>query len=84
LEYGHEILTLSTCYYPLGGASDRFVLFARRVREGESPAVDTSAAKINESPKFFDYYYKKKGGSWQGRNWDTTKVKGFDEFYKNQ
>lgn len=82
LEYGDELLTLSTCYYPLGNNIDtRFVVFARRVREGESAEVDTSKAYINPSPLYFDYLYKVYGGSWQGRNWDTTKVKGFDEYY---
>lgn len=82
LEYGDEILTLSTCYYPLGSAVDtRFVLYARRVREGESAEVDTSKAYINPDPLYFDYWYKCYGGSWGGRKWDTTKVKGFDEYF---
>ena len=81
LEYGDEILTLSTCYYPFGKAVDtRCVVFARRVREGEDAAVDTSKAYINDSPLYFDYYYQANGGSWAGRKWDTTKVKGLDEY----
>ncbi len=81
LEYGDEILTLSTCYYPLGKEVDtRCVVFARRVRDGESAEVDTSKAYINDSPLYFDYYYKVNGGSWAGRKWDTSKVKGFDEY----
>ena len=81
LEYGDEILTLSTCYYPFGKAVDtRCVVFARRVREGESAEVDTSKAYINDSPLYFDYYYQVNGGSWAGRKWDTTKVKGLDEY----
>ena len=97
LEYGDELLTLSTCYYPLGkeNADTRFVVFARRVREGESAEVDTSKAVINPNPLYFDYYYKVNGGSWNGRNWDadpdstdTTKfhlkIKGFEEYYKAQ
>ena len=83
LEYGDELLTLSTCYYPLGKEVDtRFVVFARRVREGEDPSVDTSKAYINPSPLYFDYWYKVNGGSWAGRNWDTSKVKGFDKYYE--
>ncbi|MGN0656531.1 MAG: class B sortase [Ruminiclostridium sp.] len=82
LEYGDEILTLSTCYYPLGDTVDtRFVLYARRVREGESAEVDTSKAYINPDPLYFDYWYQCYGGSWGGRNWDTSKVKGFDEYF---
>lgn len=81
LEYGDEILTLSTCYYPLGKAIDsRCVVFARRVREGEDPTVDTSKAYINDSPLYFDYYYQVNGGKWAGRKWDTSKVKGLDEY----
>ncbi len=81
LEYGDEILTLSTCYYPLGKEVDtRCVVFARRVREGESAEVDTSKAYTNPSPLYFDHYYKVNGGSWAGRQWDTTKVKGLDEY----
>lgn len=81
LEYGDEILTLSTCYYPLGKEVDtRCVVFARRVREGEDPTVDTSKAYTNPSPLYFDYYYKVNGGSWAGRQWDTTKVKGLDDY----
>lgn len=81
LEYGDELLTLSTCYYPLGKEVDtRFVVFARRVRDGESAEVDTSKAYINNSPLYFDRYYQIMGGKWAGRTWDTTKVKGFDEY----
>ena len=81
LEYGDEILTLSTCYYPFGKAVDtRCVVFARRVREGESAEVDTSKAYINDSPLYFDYYYQVNGGSWAGRKWDTSKVKGLDDY----
>lgn len=81
LEYGDEILTLSTCYYPFGKEVDtRCVVFARRVRDGESAEVNVDAVKLNPSPLFFDYYYKVNGGSWQGRQWDTTKVKGLDEY----
>lgn len=79
LEYGDELLTLSTCYYPLG-IDTRFVVFARRVREGESAEVDTSKAYINNDALYFDYYYQVKGGKWGGRTWDTSKVKGLDEF----
>ena len=82
LQYGDELLTLSTCYYPFGKEVDtRFVLFARRVRDGESAEVDTSKAYINNDPLYFDYWYQVYGGSWGGRKWDTTKVKGFDEYF---
>ena len=81
VEYGDQILTLSTCYYPLGDSVDsRFVLFARKVREGESAEVDVSGAYINESPLYFDTYYNWTGTSWAGRNWDLSLVKDFDKY----
>jgi sortase B len=80
LQYGDEILTLSTCYFPLGGTDDRFVVMARRVREGEDPTVDTSVAFVNPSPLFFDKFYRFNGGSWAGRNWDLSKVKGAEDY----
>ncbi|MCL2633203.1 MAG: class B sortase [Oscillospiraceae bacterium] len=83
LEFGDEFLTLATVYSPLGGDSMRFVLFARRVRPDESASVNTDLTYMNPSPLYFDYYYEVRGGEWDGRNWDTSKVKGFDEFYGN-
>jgi len=81
IEYGDEFLTLSTCYFPLGNDIDtRYALFARRVRPGEDESVNTDGYSLNPSPLYFDYYYKTIGGSWQGRNWDTSKIKGFDEY----
>ena len=75
LEYGDEILTLSTCYYPFGKAVDtRCVVFARKVRDGESPEVDVSKAQRNENPLMFTYQYTVLGGSWKGRTWDTSKL----------
>ncbi|GHV48151.1 hypothetical protein FACS189499_06990 [Clostridia bacterium] len=84
LEYGDEILTLSTCYYPLGdNVQTRFAVFARRVRPGEDPSVDTGAAYQNKSPLYFKYYYAVNGGFWAGRTWDTAKLKGFDDYLKS-
>ncbi|MCL2071761.1 MAG: class B sortase [Oscillospiraceae bacterium] len=84
VDYGDEILTLSTCFFPLGRSIDtRVVVLARRVRAGEEPEVDTSVAYINPDPLYFDYYYRVQGGEWGGRNWDTSKVKGFDDFINN-
>ncbi|MCL2018131.1 MAG: class B sortase [Oscillospiraceae bacterium] len=81
LRYGDELLTLSTCYYPLGEQLDsRVVVFARRVRPGESTDVDLDASYVNPSPHYFDYYYRARGGSWAGREWDTSKVEGLDEW----
>ena len=83
LEYGDQILTLSTCFfYPLGmDHSTRFVLFARKVRDSESAEVDVSKAYINEDPLYFDAYYRLTGAEeWGGRKWDTSLVKDFDDF----
>ena len=82
IEYGDELLTLSTCFFPFGrDMESRVVVLARRVREGEDPSVDVSAAYVNPAPRYFDFYYARQGGQWNGRNWDTSKVKGFDAFY---
>lgn len=83
LEYGDQIITLSTCYYyPMGKDVDcRFALFARKVREGESLEVDASKITVNQSPLFFDTYYKRGlAYPWEGRNWDISLVKDFDKY----
>ena len=51
VEYGDELLTLSTCTYEFRPEA-RFAVVARRVRDGESEEVDVSGAKINA-----DAYY---------------------------
>lgn len=79
LTYGDELLTLSTCWWPLGRDVDtRWVLFARKVREGESEYVDTSKAYRNYQPKLFDYYYDIIGGSWTGSVWDKSKLLSYN------
>lgn len=82
VEYGDQILTLSTCFwYPFEQDLDlRFVLFARKVRDGESADVDVSKLTINDDPLLFDTYYERMGGSWGGRNWDLSLVKDFDKY----
>lgn len=80
ITYGDDLLTLSTCYWPLGRQIDtRWVLFARKVRPGESEYVDTSAAFRNYKARLFDYYYEvlnSSGGnySWEGSVWDRSKL----------
>lgn len=75
LTYGDDILTMSTCWWPLGRKVDtRWVVFARRVRDGESTEVDTTVAKRNYGARLFDYYYKIIGGKWRGSTWDKSKL----------
>lgn len=80
LEYGDKLLTLSTCYWPLGEEIDtRWVVFAREVRPGESEYVDTTVATRNYNAKLFDYYYGIIGSQWYGSTWDKSKLKGYTE-----
>lgn len=76
LQYGDDIITLSTCFWPLSrNIPTRFAILARKVRPGESEYVDTSVAERNWSPKLFEYYYQVAGLSgWPGRSWDTSKL----------
>lgn len=75
LTYGDKLLTLSTCHWPLGKQVDtRWVLFARKVRPGESEYVDTSVAYRNYQAKLFDYYYELIEGYWAGSVWDRSKL----------
>ncbi len=85
IEYGDEFMTLSTCYYPMGMNVDtRFVVFARKLREGESAKIDVSEAYINPSPLYFDYYYTVNGGSWQGRKWPKSLISGYSKWLKSK
>lgn len=49
VQYGDEFLTLSTCSNEF--EPSRFVVFARRTRDGEDTAVDVSAAYVNSNAK---------------------------------
>lgn len=79
ITYGDQILTLSTCYYPYGESIDtRAVIFARKVREGESVEVDTSKAVYNNNWKKFEYE-NKYFYPWTGRTWDTSKLLSYED-----
>ena len=74
LEYGDKIATLSTCLYPYGKEVDtRCVVFARRVRPGESSDVDVEKAKRNDGRLKFRHEAQVTGKSWNGRTWDVAK-----------
>lgn len=66
---GDKILTLSTCCYDFSDA--RLVIVGRLLRDGESPAVDTSLAVMNPSPKLPQAYYDANGGENPHKN-DTN------------
>ncbi len=59
IEPTDKILTLSTCCYDFNDA--RLVVVARLVREGESVAVNTAGAYVNENPKYPLLWYKANG-----------------------
>lgn len=82
IEYGDELLTLSTCDASTGFDDMRLVVVARRVRENESPEVDTSKFVRKSSIKYFDAYYDVYGNTWKGRTWDVSLVKGMEEYLR--
>ena len=82
VEYGDEFLTLSTCDQDIS-LDLRLVIVARKVRPNESPEVDTSKIVKKSSTKYFDAYYDIFGKLWKGRTWDTSVVKGMDEYIKS-
>lgn len=55
VQKGDKFLTLSTCSNEF--EPSRFVVIGRRVRDGESPEVDTSLAKLNPDAKEPDWNY---------------------------
>ncbi|MCL2077353.1 MAG: class B sortase [Oscillospiraceae bacterium] len=79
LTYGDHILTLSTCYYPFTKKVDtRCAVFARKVREGESPIVNTDKAKYNPNVYQFEEQRRRIGNTWYGRTWDTSYLLSYE------
>lgn len=57
VKYGDPILTLSTCNDILGDRG-RFIVMARRVRDGEDALEGTKNSKANPNVKWPDFYYQ--------------------------
>ena len=78
LQYGDQLLTLSTCNFTWADA--RTVIVARKVRPNESPVLDTTKFIDNSGfddegnikRKMFDAYYDAWGTQWAGRKWDPA------------
>lgn len=62
VKYGDQILTLSTC----GSEFDesRFVVVARKIREGEDELEGAQNSSVNPNPLMPDAYYKWRGGGY--------------------
>ncbi len=59
---GDDILTLSTCTYELGTSKDmRFVVMARKVRDGESETVNVTDVSQNSKPLYPQAWYDRFG-----------------------
>ena len=96
IRYGDELLTLSTCDFSFF-SEIRLVVVARRVRDDESPYMDTeSFVNLREDNgrtaegfmkhKMWEAYYHAYNGSrgWAGRLWNTSRVEGVDEWLANR
>ena len=87
LEYGDELLTMSTCDFS-SLSNMRMVVVARKVRENESTTLDPSTFIDNSGKdengnflrKMCDTYNQtfSRGGKWAGRQWDTSWIKDFE------
>lgn len=78
VKYGDYILTLSTCCWPYSRDMNncRLVVFARKVRPGESSEVNVDAASINEYAKRWQWVYDNYNGGvdWSKSVWDRRKL----------
>lgn len=83
IQYGDEILTLSTCSWPWRGdmKNVRLAVFARKVRPGESEEVDVSKATVNPYVKRWKWVYDNIGGGydWSQSTWDRRKLLSYTE-----
>ncbi len=85
LQYGDELLTLSTCDFSMF-QDMRLVVIARKVRDDEPLSMDPSTfidnsgfdENGNVKRKMFDAYYTTYDCEWAGRSWDASYIKDFE------
>lgn len=85
LQYGDELITLSTCDFSMF-QDMRLVVMARKVRDDEPLSMDPNTfidnsgfdENGNVKRKMFDAYYTTYACEWAGRNWDTSYIKDFE------
>jgi sortase B len=94
LQYGDELLMLSTCDFEIfangADSSVRLVIVARRVRDNEYAAFTQAEIDafidnrgVNENGQlrrrmFEEYYRVRFPSGWGGRNWDLNYIKDFE------
>ena len=78
VQYGDDILTLSTCIWPWVAdmENSRLGIFARKVRPGESEEVNVDVAKVNAYVKRWQWVYDYVAGGydWSQSVWDRRKL----------
>lgn len=70
VEYKDDILTLITCSEDFPDA--RLVVMARKVRENESPTVDTRNTTVNTNPRYPKKWYEHRGLEYPFRKADEN------------
>ena len=87
LQYGDELITLSTCDFSMFNDM-RLVVMGRKVRDNEALTLDTSKfidnsgydENNNVKRKMFDAFYKWYLCEWAGRKWDKNYIKDFKDY----
>lgn len=87
IQYGDDILTLSTCVWPYpDNEYIRLGIFARKVREGESKEVNVDVAKVNANVKRWKWVYDYVAGQmgvesydWSYSTWDRSKLLSYTQ-----
>lgn len=95
LQYGDEILMLSTCDFSLFTNGDytsvRLVVAARRVRDNEFAGfseaeldafIDNRGTNADGqlNRRMFEAYYNMRGRQWAGRSWEPEYIKDFENY----